>query len=919
MPVFRSHRLSSPSFRFAARVVCAVLLLNGIVVLTALLSLNQSRSRHRELAAVTAKNLALVVDRELSATIDKIDLTLRSVADESARIARLADAEPDALDAFIERQRLRLPELHGLRTTDRSGNVNHGFGFLKGTRANLANRASYVELAASPDAGLVISEPLVSRVSGQWEIVLARRLEGSDGAFAGVAYATLALRYFHERFASLDVGERGVVALRRVDLSLIARHPVLVSPGQDAGSKAVSQQLRDELRAGRETGVYTATAKSDDVERTVSFRRMAGRPMLVIVGLATDDYLAEWRTEARTTAALTAAFLALSLLLAALSLRAWKRRERSVAALAVQARKFRALLEASRDALVIVDARLVIAVVNRRAESMFEYAPGELVGRPIGVMMPQRFEKAYLRWLSDTVLRNSTGSHDRDGWATSRAGRQFRVGISLDPIETEGGSMLAVTICDKTEQHASAQRIAFLARHDALTGLPNRLVAEERVVQAIGQADRTQSKVALLLLDLDNFKRINDSLGHAAGDAVLKAVAERLREFARDTDLVSRHGGDEFLITLPQVADADAARAAAERLIESFASPCMVHGDGVSAMFSLGISLYPDDGRDFATLLKNADMAMYQAKAAGRNGYRFFNAQMNAQADDHLRLLAGLRRAIERQELVVHYQPQIELASGRVVGAEALVRWQHPELGLVPPGRFIPIAEESGLIVPIGEWVLREACRQTVRWQQATGLPLTVAVNLSAVQFRRGNVEQTVLDALNESALAPECLELELTESLLIDNVDTVLATLRRLQQTGVKLSLDDFGTGYSSLSYLKRFAFDKLKIDQSFIRHMADNAESLSIVRAILRMARALGLATIAEGVENEAALECLLALRCDEAQGYLFARPLPPAQFEEYLGVAARRSQPGTWATQHAELADSAKEMTLEEDVLW
>ena len=915
----RYEKFRTPSFRFAARLGCGVALLNGIVVVTALLSLDQSRARHEALAATTAKNLALVVDRELSATIDKIDLTLATVADEAARIGRHADAEPGELDAFIERQRLRLPELHGLRTTDRSGNVEHGFGIVKGVRANLANRAYYVALAASPNAGLVISEPAVSRVSGEWEIVLARRLEGSDGAFAGVVYATLALRHFHDRFASLDVGAHGVVALRRSDLSLIARQPVLASPGSDAGNKAVSERLRDALRAGRDTGVYTATAGADGVERTVSFRRMAGRTLLVIVGLATDDYLAKWRSEARTTAALAAAFLALSLLLVALSLRAWRRRERSVAAFGVQARKFRTLLEASRDALVIVDARLVIAVVNRRAESMFEYTPGELVGRPIGVMMPQRFEKTYLQWLSDTVLRNSAGSHDRDGWATSRAGRQFRVGIRLDPIETEGGNMLAVTIRDKTEQHASEERIAFLARHDALTGLPNRLVAEERVVQAISQADRTQSKVALLLLDLDNFKRINDSLGHASGDAVLKAAAERLREFARDTDLVSRHGGDEFLIALPQVADADAARAAAERLIEGFASPCMVHGHAVSAMFSLGISLYPDDGRDFATLLKNADIAMYQAKSAGRNGYRFFNAQMNAQADDHLRLLAGLRRAIERHELVVHYQPQVELASGRVVGAEALVRWQHPELGLVPPGRFIPIAEESGLIVPIGEWVLREACRQAVRWHQASGSPLTVAVNLSAVQFRRGNVEQMVRDALNESGLAPACLELELTESILIDNVDTVLATLRQLQQTGVKLSLDDFGTGYSSLSYLKRFAFDKLKIDQSFVRTMADDAENLSIVRAILRMARALGLATIAEGVETEPALECLLALHCDEAQGYLFARPLPPAQFDDYLAVAARRTRPGTWATQHAALADNALEIALEEDALW
>ena len=910
------------SLSVAGRLAAGLLLLNGVVVLIALLSLHQSRNRHEELAATASRNLAVVLDRELAATIDKIDLLLLTVADEQLRIGGLADAQPAMLDRFIERQGSRVPELQGLRTAHSNGDVERGLGMVKGVRANVANHAYFAELAGAADSRLVVSEPIRSRVTGEWEIVLARRLERNDGSFDGVVCASLPLRYFRDKFATLDVGSGGVVALRRTDLSLIARHPTLRSIGEDVGKKDVSDELRTRVLAGSAADTYTAVAAADGVARTISFRRLGSLPMVVIVGLATDDYLAKWRGEATTAAALVGAFCVVSLLFAALALRAWKRREDDVAALGVQQRKFRALLEASPDALVIVDARLVIAVINRQAEQMFDHAPGMLIGQPIALMMPQRFRQTYLRWLS-SVVETPTGTdrthdRDRDGWAATSTGKEFPVGIGLNPIETEDGNMLAVTIRDMSERHASNEQIAFLARHDALTGLPNRGAAEAWIAQAIARAERAKSKVALLSFDLDNFKRINDALGHAIGDSVLKAVADRLREFARDTDLVSRHGSDEFLIALTTIADAEAARAAVERLLAMFESPCQVQGNAVSAMFSLGLALFPDDGRDFATLLRKADIAMSEAKAAGRNGYRFFDPRMNTPADDHLRLLADLRLAIERQELAVHYQPQIELASGRVIGAEALVRWQHPELGSVPPGRFIPIAEESGLIVPIGEWVLREACRQAVRWQAVGGSAFTIAVNLSAVQFRRGNLERLVLDALNDSGLAPANLELELTESILIDDVDNVLAMVRQLQQIGVKLSLDDFGTGYSSLSYLKRFQFDKLKIDQSFVRNLSADRENLPIVRAIVRMARALGLTTIAEGVENEAALEVLLALRCDEAQGYLFARPMPAAQLDAYLAKAAGRLQPGTWATVHGALAQNALEIAIEEEAM-
>ncbi|OIR03119.1 cyclic di-GMP phosphodiesterase Gmr [mine drainage metagenome] len=440
---------------------------------------------------------------------------------------------------------------------------------------------------------------------------------------------------------------------------------------------------------------------------------------------------------------------------------------------------------------------------------------------------------------------------------------------------------------DITERKLAERQIEFLAYRDPLTGLPNRLLVLDRFEQAMAHADRTETRLALLFLDLDKFKTINDSLGHAVGDALLKEITIRLSGCVRDTDTISRQGGDEFLIVIPDLRDADDIAPVLVKIMERMQDPCRIEGNELTTSVSIGVALYPDDGGDFDALLKKADMAMYRAKDLGRNTYCFFDEQMNAEAVEHLSMRNGLRKALARSEFVLHYQPQIKLASGAVVGAEALIRWQHPELGMIPPARFIPVAEESGLIVPIGEWVVREACRQAMAWRQA-GLPdLTVAVNLSAVQFKRGNLEQTVIGALEESGLDPSSLELELTESILLHDTESVLATVKRLKTLGVKLSIDDFGTGYSSLSYLKRFAVDRLKIDQSFIRDLATDPDDAAIVHAIIQMAHSLNLGTIAEGVENVGMLEQLCSFRCDEAQGFHFAKPMRADEFCRYLSA--------------------------------
>jgi diguanylate cyclase (GGDEF)-like protein len=427
------------------------------------------------------------------------------------------------------------------------------------------------------------------------------------------------------------------------------------------------------------------------------------------------------------------------------------------------------------------------------------------------------------------------------------------------------------------------------ARHDALTGLPNRASFLERLDEMIKSAKRTGEKCALLCLDLDGFKNINDSLGHVIGDELLKDVSKRILERLRETDITARIGGDAFMVALSKISIEHGAERivnAAEKIRGSISSENFsIDGHNLSITISIGIAVYPDDGADVVELLMGADAALHHAKNMGRNNFQFHTADMNARALEMLLMERDLRRALEEKQFLLHYQPQVDINTGQITGVEALIRWQHPERGLVSPAQFISIAEERGLIVPIGEWVLREACRQNKAWQDA-GLPsITIAVNLSALQFQQTNLSQMVTRILQESSLAPECLELELTESMIMRDAEKTIATMHALKEVGVKLSLDDFGTGYSSLSQLKRLPLDKLKIDQSFVSGLPHDPDDSAISTAIISMGKALKLKVIAEGVETAGQLAALRSTSCDETQGYLVARPLAPADFFRFV----------------------------------
>jgi diguanylate cyclase (GGDEF)-like protein len=424
-----------------------------------------------------------------------------------------------------------------------------------------------------------------------------------------------------------------------------------------------------------------------------------------------------------------------------------------------------------------------------------------------------------------------------------------------------------------------------VAQHDVLTGLPNRSLLQDRLGQAVARANRSGDPVWVMLIDLDRFKFVNDSMGHKAGDVLLMTVAARLRASLRDTDTVARLSGDEFVVILSERAEQPLSKDIVQRLMDSVAQPVLLGAKEFFVTCSIGVAVYPGDAAAADSLIEHADIAMYRAKKLGRNNFQFYTPAMNEESQERVRIESALRNALERKEFVLHYQPQVDLKTGRIVGMEALIRWQHPELGMVPPGRFIGIAEETGLIVPIGAWVMRTAAAQNKAWQDAGLGQLRVAVNLSARQFAAADLVPGIERVLLETGLDPACLELELTESLFMSDVTPAVELLHRMKALGVQLSIDDFGTGYSSFSYLSRFPIDVLKIDRSFVNDLHVDANDAAIVASIIALAHNLRLSVIAEGVETVEQLDYLRHQGCDEMQGYYFSRPLPELEFEQLL----------------------------------
>lgn len=543
-------------------------------------------------------------------------------------------------------------------------------------------------------------------------------------------------------------------------------------------------------------------------------------------------------------------------------------------------RQFLSVIESAKDAIVVTDAQGIVVQWNNSADGLFGYSKAEIIHQDVRQIFPRAPQDSQQHEPIDTVGKTIelTG--------VKQNGSQFPVELSTGMWQTAKGTYYSLIIRDITERKAAEEKISNLVYLDSLTGLPNRRLFNDRLHSSIDQAVENGSVLTVLYLDLDQFKLVNDTYGHQTGDLLLIEVAARIESCIVKTDTLARLGGDEFIVLLPH-ADYAKAETTAQKILEVLNIPFLLNNEAVFSTSSIGASLFPADGKDPETLVKNADIAMYRVKEDGKNDFQFFTSEMNDLISRKSKIAMSIRKGLELGEFTVHYQPQIHIATEKIIGVEALVRWNHPKLGHISPAEFIPIAEENGMIHHIGEFVLRTACQQNKAWQDAGLDSFRVAVNISAKQFSQGNIAEVVTSALDDTGLAPEFLELELTESI-IQGTKYAISKMQELKSMGIHLSIDDFGTGYSSLSYLKLFPVDTLKIDQHFIRNIQTDPKDAALVDTIIQMAHNLELNVIAEGVETPEQLAFLKSKNCNQAQGYLFQKPLPPEMIEQlYMKV--------------------------------
>jgi len=726
-----------------------------------------------------------------------------------------------------------------------------------------------------------VAEAMRDAARGDWHLHFTRRLSDSSGGFAGIAILEVDPAYFtsgyeHSRQGNLGllamVGNNGVArAVRIGERSTWGQHFDL-----DAWRRPAAQPWRDSL---------------DGVARYTVARPLGHYGLVVLAGLAESEQMAPFERqrrkylwEAGAAAAGTVLVMALLWLWSwqgAKARRRIRRAQETYAAASEANLDAFFVLRAVRDATgAIVDFRIVSA--NSRAEQMTGRSKADLRAQTVCQWLPRARSNGMFDRLAQIM---AAGGVHQEEWRNEMP--EFRAEwMYWQVVGVEGG--LVAILRDISERKRDEARIVHMAHHDTLTGLPNRSLIGDRLEQTILLAERETQQLLVAFVDLDSFKLVNDSLGHAAGDELLKVVAGRMVECLRRSDTVGRFGGDEFVLVLPQGHVVDGAVEAAgllEKILSAVVRPVALEGQQVQVSCSIGVAMYPRDGRDAGTLLMNADAAMYRAKELGKNNVQFYAQEMNASLEEKLTLMEGLRQAVDGDQLRLVYQPKVDLATGQVFGVEALLRWRHPERGMVRPDHFIPLAEESGSIVAIGEWVLREACRQARRWQDAGMAPLVVSVNVSPRQFDDRRLVARVADALRDAGLDARWLELEVTESLIMRDVQQAIDKMRELEAMGIGLSIDDFGTGYSSLAALKSFPISRLKIDKSFVRDLAHSSDDQAIARAIISLSHQLQMRVIAEGVETEQQRAFLAQYGCDEMQGYLFSKPVPPDEIPALL----------------------------------
>jgi diguanylate cyclase (GGDEF)-like protein len=873
----------------------------GITVLMLKLRAQIVENRLSELAGATLM-LSTYADSALQ-SVESLQTGLidqmrsAGIATEEAYVTTMTTAE---IQRTLKDRVTALPYVNAVTLIDRQGNLLNFSRFWPIPKVNIADREYFKTLSSDQPLDHVVSEPVQNRGSGVWTAYIGRRFNAPDGSMLGLVLGAMELSYFQRLFAEVEPNTDAVISMFRDDgVMLVRQPPVGQNPGLSVMPLATPGLMTDPT--ARTTQGVTRIDRQD---RLVATHALAHYPIVVSMSRTMTATLQPWWEQVRDFAAV-AVLIDLSLaglvllgirhlrnrhqLADAVASRAEAQAERAAAeereqtgrTLAAYYSRFNTAVCNMSQGLCMFDASDRLIISNPRLGEIFGLSARAIAaGTSLTVAIraavrSHRLSARDIR-LIKTRLGPASGATERGALVCDLAdGRALS--ISFEGMAEQGWLM---TFEDITERRRTEAQIAHMAHHDALTGLPNRKLFHQRLVTAVGLAARG-AQHGVLCLDLDHFKDVNDALGHPIGDALLQAVTVRLLRSVRETDSLARIDGDEFAIILAGLHEPKDAATFAERLIEEITLPYEISGHQILMSVSIGIAVTPDDGADPDALLKNADLALYRAKADGRGCHRFFKLEMDAKLQARRRLALDLRRALASQEFELHYQPMVNVRELRVSGFEALLRWHRPGRPAVGPQEFIPVAEEIGLILPLGEWALEAACREAAGWPH----PMTVAVNLSPVQFREPHLVQAVRGALDRSGLPPDRLELEITETVLLNDTADTLATLHQLRDLGVRISMDDFGTGYSSLSYLLKFPFDKVKIDRSFIRGLGESGECDVIIRAIMGMCNDLGIATIAEGVETSEQLAVLQRRNCTEVQGFLFSPAVPGTEIPALL----------------------------------
>jgi diguanylate cyclase (GGDEF)-like protein len=869
-------------------IACGMLLIAAIVIGTAVM-IGNFRERGLESSERELENTVLLLARHFDQQLEDFVV----IQNDLVALARSAElTSPDLFKRYMSTYETHLmvnakvggsSDVSAVNVYDADGSLINSSEAWPAPAVNIADRA-YFEVLKSGTASTPFQIELVrSRFSGGFLTILARKITGPSGEFLGVATRRLVPAKFEDFFSSVALGKDAAISMFDQDGAMLARYPHVE---ELIGRKLKTASMFRTILAATDHKTLRMTSPVDGQERLISVRKLSRFPISVVATTTVESVLADWRNQTKfmiASAILSALVIAGILFLIVKQLS--RQHRTSQKQLTLEKLRLDTAVNNMTQGLTLFDEASRLVVCNQRYIEMYGLSPDIVKpGCEFRDLMAHRLESKSLEGdvdevcagiLRDMALNRTTIRRAVDGRSVQITYRQV-----------EGGGWVA-THEDITDRKQYEDRVAYLAHYDALTSLPNRVLFQDRLQKELGNV-HSGGRIALLYIDIDEFKSVNDSLGHPIGDELLKGVALRLSRCIGETDLIARLGGDEFAIVQTGIKDTADVTDLASRIYEAIRDPFECLGHQLVTDASIGIAIAPQDASESDQLLMKADLALYGAKADGRRTYRFFEPGMDARAKTRLTLQHDLRQAMTDGGFELHYQPLVNLGSNQVTGCEALLRWRHPERGMISPAEFIPVAEDTGLITRLGEWVLTTACAEAATWPDH----VRIAVNVSPIQFRSPIFGLKVATALSASGLEANRLELEITEAVLIRDDEMALSILHQLRALGVRIALDDFGTGYSSLSYLQRFPFDKIKIDRCFVSDMAEIDGSSAIVRAVVNIAAARNMTTTAEGVETEQQRELLHALGCTEMQGYLFSRPRPVAEIRTLLSQAKRHT---------------------------